>query len=114
MVRQTKRKQQNQVFVKSHYRLDKYGRPYKVRPYVKRKKPKGTKISYDKIGTFYVGHDDQGNFAGSRITPFKSAKKKEQPRKDRFAFLKQKYADGLISYDDYLKQKAKYEKIFKG
>jgi hypothetical protein len=62
------------VKVKSYKRF-KNGKWQYVPKHKKKMRSLGKKIRYKKAGTFYVAHDDKGNFRGSRIVMSKSKKK---------------------------------------
>lgn len=64
----------NQVKVKS-YKQKRNGKVYIVKGYKRKKRPLGKKLRYKPVGKFYVAHDDQGNFRGSRIVLQKTKKK---------------------------------------
>lgn len=62
---------------KRRYRSPKKkGKTYWVKPYKRKKRSKGKKISYKPVGRFLVAHDDKGNFRGSKIIPLKTEKYK--------------------------------------
>jgi hypothetical protein len=60
------------------YRRKVGGKLFKVKRHVRRHRKKGGRIRYKKVGTFEVGHDKYGNFAGSRVIPLKKARKKRK------------------------------------
>lgn len=56
------------------YKQKRNGKVYIVKGYQRRKRPLGKKVTYKPVGQFYVAHDDQGNFRGSRIVLSKTLK----------------------------------------
>ena len=76
---------QSKVSVKvKPYKQKRNGKVYIVKGYKRKKRPLGKKIKYSSVGEFYVAHDDQGNFRGSKIVLKKKTKKaSKRPKTSR-------------------------------
>lgn len=61
--------------VKPHTRISSGGRKHNVKPHSRKPRKRGKKVTFKKVGTFFVAHDESGNFRGSKVVPFKKAKK---------------------------------------
>lgn len=115
------------ITINKHKRKTPKGKTIIIKPYKKRIRTKGKKITYKKIGTFMVAHDEKGNFRGSKITGQKKRRiktkiiKKKTPaqrkreknllkeqqtkaRKDYNITLDEKFLSGRISTNEYLSQ----------
>lgn len=97
--------------VKEYVRYNKFGEPYKVKAYTRKKRNKGGKMSYGRVGTFYVAHDEFGNFGGSRIQSDKKKRVKKQRRSDGLSLANEEFLRGDIEYDELIKKKKDKLKI---
>jgi ribosomal protein L14 len=91
--------------VKPYKRRNKFGEFYVVKAHQRKRRPKGKKVHFSKVGTFFVAHDELGNFRGSKVVTFK---KKPKVKKKRFATsgdLEDKYMRGEISYAELVSKK---------
>ena len=62
---------------------------FKVTGYKRKPRQLGKKLRYKPVGTFYVAHDEQGNFRGSKIkTNKKSSTKKKVTGRKKSTFAK--------------------------
>ena len=61
------------VNISSHKRKIK-GKVYIVKKYNRVQRKLGKKVKYDRVGTFYVAHDELGNFKGSKVVKDKKSK----------------------------------------
>lgn len=93
--------------VKPYKRRNKFGEFYVVKAHNRKRRNKGKKVHFSKVGTFFVAHDELGNFRGSKVVRFK---KNTGVKKKRFATsgeAEAEYMRGDISYAELLKKKKK-------
>lgn len=99
------------VKVKAYFKRRKDGTPYKVRSHPRRKRSLGKNIKFEKIGTFFVAHDDKGNFRGSKVVslkPKKVVKKKERVPVDD---LNRKFRNNLLTFEELVEKRKKREGV---
>jgi hypothetical protein len=107
-------KQSTKIPIKKHTRVSVKGKVHDVKSHKRRKRKLGKKITYKPVGIFKVGHDDLGNFRGSKIDPLKTVKKtkvatpsKKVSRKRRVRYTNTNQVDvdyykGLITEKQWL------------
>lgn len=69
------------VKIHRHTRRSPTGKIHTVKPHRRKIRTLGKKITYKKVGTFMVGHDEKGNFRGSRVVPLTKPLKIKNPSK---------------------------------
>lgn len=90
--------------VKPYKRRNKFGEFYVVKSHNRKRRPKGNKIHYSKVGTFFVAHDELGNFRGSKVVSLKKSNVKKK-RLANSGDLEKKYLSGNLSYKELVKKK---------
>lgn len=71
------------VKIKSYVATSPRGKKYRVKSHTKRLRTLGKKVTFKKAGTFLVGHDEKGNFRGSKIVPLSKPLKLKKPTKKK-------------------------------
>ena len=87
-----KKSKKQQIFINRYKRVDKKGNLYIVKPHKRHKRKVGTKVSYKKIGTFYVAHDQYGNFKGSKVVLNKKKAKEKREKEKKLKLSKRRMA----------------------
>ena len=94
------------IRVKSYKKKSPRGTVYRVKSHTKKMRSLGNKVSYKKAGVFMVGHDEKGNFRGSKIVPLSKPLKITKPVKRvvKKKVIKKRKREPVLSTADKLKK----------
>lgn len=67
------------VTIHSHTRKSPRGKKHKVKGHKRKMRTLGKKVTYKSVGIFQVGHDEKGNFRGSKVVPLTKPLKIKKP-----------------------------------
>lgn len=103
-----KKKKRKQVSVGKYDRFIK-GKPFKVKKHKRTQRALGKKVTFKYVGDFMVGHDELGNFRGSKIKikPKKKVVRKRFKRYNSLSEIDTDYFTGELNEKEWIDAQTK-------
>ena len=104
------------IHVKGYSRRGRKGKLDTVKSYDRKKRKLGKKVKFKPVGQFFVGHDELGNFRGSKIVVKGDKKQKGLKRLRVLTYnnsseLDSDYFKGKISYRQWINARKSIMKL---